>query len=597
MQKKHHKRYKGVALSLPRLTTIVFVLLFGVVGSYLMFTGHAATSSYQLQLGSDRGLCMDNNGSSTASKNKIDIWACNNTMAQEWTFQTVSGGFLLVDGQGTCADDTGDGVGTSASNRVYLQTYSCNASDHAQVWKWNGQQLQNAFNSGCINDPVGSTTNGQQLIIFSCSPVASNAQWYKVAAPTPSVSITSPGGGATVSGTSVLISGKASVSPGSITSITLQVGGATLGSCANSTTCFSSWNSKSVGNGSYTVKVTATTSGGGTGQATETIYVNNAAPPPPPPPGGGGGTGSGGGSGGGTGSGGGGSGTGSGSGGSGGSSSGSGDGSGFGGGGDSGSGSVSVDSSGSDGSVSLGQPTDGGGSPDVTVSQAPDGSSVLSPNNQTGQDTGPTVFDIVSTNITKNSISLSWETGNANTYTVKFGTDPNKLTNTHTVKSSNPQPSLTISNLPSNTKIYISITPSFNGQNGATVSTSFTTLKSTSHAGAIVGWTIFLLVAVAAAVFIRRKLHAVAGDPYSVPVSQPTIDVQHMPIYPQEDSAAQAARVNWWLPEDQRQAIAHHQQPAQPQPQQPQAEQYPDMFEEGRRRLEEESKNRQIPGA
>lgn len=526
---------------------------------------------------------MDNYMSSTASKNKIDIYSCNNTMAQEWSTNTVSGGFMLENGQGTCADDVGDAVMTSSSSTVvYLQTLTCNASDHAQIWKWNGAQIQNAYNSGCINDPSAKETNGTQLIVYTCSPATNNAQWYKVAAPSPSVSITAPGGGATVSGGSVLISGKASVSPGSITQLTLQVGNATLGTCANSTTCFSSWNSGSVANGSYTVKVTATTSGGGTGQATETIQVNNAPPPPPPSTGGGGSTG----------------------GGSGGTSSGGGSSSGSG----SGSGSVSVSKpssggsvgispSGNSGSVSIASPStsDGSNGSDVTVNQSPSDGTVTDSGNQASQDTGPTVFDIVSTNITINSISLSWETGNADTYVIKYGLSQNKLTASHTVKSSDAQPSYTLINLPSNTKIYISITPQGSGQSGATVSTSFTTLKATSHTAAIIGWTIFVLIIAVAAVIARRKLRALAGNEYGVPVSQPAIDVQHMPIYPQEDSAAQAARVNWWLPDDQRQAIAHHQQPAQQQ--QAPAEQYPDMFEEGRKRLEDESKNHHPPGA
>lgn len=197
-------------------------------------------------------------------------------MAQEWSFKSVPGGYLLVNGQGTCADDTGDGV--TGSSFVYLVSYACSSTDHAQIWKWNGQQIQNAYNNGCINDPASSTTDGQQLVIYSCGANQPNAEWYETAPPAPTVSITAPSNGATVSGASVSVSGQASVSPGSITKITLSVAGASLGSCANATNCSASWDSTSVSNGSYTVVIAAATSGGATGQVTETIQVSNASP-------------------------------------------------------------------------------------------------------------------------------------------------------------------------------------------------------------------------------------------------------------------------------------------------------------------------------
>lgn len=66
----------------------------------------------------------------------------------------------------------------------------------------------------------------------------------------------------------------------------------------------------------------------------------------------------------------------------------------------------------------------------------------------------------------------------------------------------------------------------------------------------------------------------------------PTLGVAHLLIYPQEDSAAHANRVNWWLlpEEDERQAIARHHEALlmHPYPE----EDFPDMFTEGRKRLQ-----------
>jgi hypothetical protein len=71
-------------------------------------------------------------------------------------------------------------------------------------------------------------------------------------------------------------------------------------------------------------------------------------------------------------------------------------------------------------------------------------------------------------------------------------------------------------------------------------------------------------------------------------VAFPVAESQHLTNCPQEDEAASAAWVNWWLSDQQRQAIAHHEAPTQPQ----NPDEVPDMFDEGRKRLDEEERNR-----
>ena len=139
MPKKSRKKF-NISLSRPRALALSFVVIFGLVGSILFYISQATTPELQFELALDTGLCMDNDGNSTASKNKIVQWDCSTTdTAQQWSIDsTSSGGFLIKDTAGTCADDTGDAVGKNSSDRVYLQTYSCNASDHAQLWEWVG---------------------------------------------------------------------------------------------------------------------------------------------------------------------------------------------------------------------------------------------------------------------------------------------------------------------------------------------------------------------------------------------------------------------------------------------------------------------------
>lgn len=168
---------------------VLFVLLFGVTGTYFLLTSHAAAAVYDFQLGYDRGLCLDNFGGKTGARNPIVQSACNTKITSEQFSLTSVGSnrFLLKDSAGTCVDDTGDRV-TSSGNTVRLMTWACNSSDHAQVWMWSGSggyhELKNAYNNGCINDPGYSKVIGKQMIIYNCVNT-SNEHWYQVAAQKP----------------------------------------------------------------------------------------------------------------------------------------------------------------------------------------------------------------------------------------------------------------------------------------------------------------------------------------------------------------------------------------------------------------------------
>lgn len=154
---------------------LVFVILFGIGGAYFYIVSRAAGNGTELQLGYDKGLCMDNFRGSSAIRNKVDIWGCNGSSAQAWSFSSLgSNRFLVKDAAGTCLDDIGDG-----GSGAHVQTYGCNGNDHAQVWSWQGSQLQNVYSKVCVNDPGYSKGNGTQLIVYGCQG-SSNELWYEV---------------------------------------------------------------------------------------------------------------------------------------------------------------------------------------------------------------------------------------------------------------------------------------------------------------------------------------------------------------------------------------------------------------------------------
>ena len=95
--------------------------------------------------------------------------------------------------------------------------------------------------------------------------------------PTPTVSLTAPASGATVSGASVPVAAAASVSSGSVTALTIKAGGATLKSCSSGS-CSVTWNTSSLTNGTYTLEADTTASDGNTNSTTETVTVKNSQP-------------------------------------------------------------------------------------------------------------------------------------------------------------------------------------------------------------------------------------------------------------------------------------------------------------------------------
>jgi len=110
----------------------------------------------------DHGKCLDDFGSGTANGTKVDIWTCNNTGAQTWTF---SAGALSV--LGKCLDDASQG-GAGAK----LVVWNCNGHK-AQTWthRSNGEYVLK-LNGLCLTDPNGSSVDGTQVQIRACQNFA-----------------------------------------------------------------------------------------------------------------------------------------------------------------------------------------------------------------------------------------------------------------------------------------------------------------------------------------------------------------------------------------------------------------------------------------
>jgi hypothetical protein len=125
------------------------------------------------------GKCLDDHGDSSANGNKIDLYSCNGTAAQNWT----AGTDRSIQVNGKCLDV----IGQATANGSKVDLFGCNGGGN-QKWKVmpNGQ-IVGQQSGKCLDDPGWSTANGTQLDIWSCVSQA-NESWY----PPPPTAATGP---------------------------------------------------------------------------------------------------------------------------------------------------------------------------------------------------------------------------------------------------------------------------------------------------------------------------------------------------------------------------------------------------------------------
>ena len=108
------------------------------------------------------GLCLDVRSSNSANGTPVQLWTCNGTGAQQWTY--VEAGSTLR-AFGKCLDIPGG----STANGAKVQLWDCN-STAAQVFIHRADNTYyNPQANKCLDDPNGSTTPGIQMQIWDCN--------------------------------------------------------------------------------------------------------------------------------------------------------------------------------------------------------------------------------------------------------------------------------------------------------------------------------------------------------------------------------------------------------------------------------------------
>ncbi|MEV4509944.1 ricin-type beta-trefoil lectin domain protein [Dactylosporangium sp. NPDC049525] len=115
------------------------------------------------------GLCLDVRSSNSANGTPVQIWTCNGTGAQQWTY--VEAGSTLR-AFGKCLDIPGG----ATANGTKLQIWDCNSTGAQVFIRQSSGRYYNPQSNKCLDDPAGSTTPGTQVQIWDCNTSAAQ-QW------------------------------------------------------------------------------------------------------------------------------------------------------------------------------------------------------------------------------------------------------------------------------------------------------------------------------------------------------------------------------------------------------------------------------------
>lgn len=114
--------------------------------------------------------CIDDAGASTNNSAAIQIWTCNATSAQSWTWNSDDATLRVFH---KCMDVTGG----STTNGTQIQLWDCNGTG-AQQWRWRQQsRLMNPQSGRCLDITGGGTGDGTRLQLWDCNDTPAQA-WH-----------------------------------------------------------------------------------------------------------------------------------------------------------------------------------------------------------------------------------------------------------------------------------------------------------------------------------------------------------------------------------------------------------------------------------
>ncbi|MEV1005376.1 family 16 glycosylhydrolase [Nonomuraea sp. NPDC050202] len=156
----HWPGYPDATTTFPQTLTVDYVRVYAppTSGSGGRITGYG-------------GKCVDVAGAGTANGTAVQLWDCNSTAAQSWTWNADGS----VRALGKCMDVTG----AATANGAQVQLYDCNGTG-AQRWTFDAGtgQIVNPQSGRCLDATGVGSANGTRLQIWDCTGGA-NQRWAR----------------------------------------------------------------------------------------------------------------------------------------------------------------------------------------------------------------------------------------------------------------------------------------------------------------------------------------------------------------------------------------------------------------------------------
>jgi hypothetical protein len=150
-----------------RLTPLLFVAVFVVIGTATLILTHAASTAGPIK--GIAGKCLDDKNGKLKNGNPIQLHDCNGTSAQQWS--VMNDGTIRLS-KNFCLDVRN--AGTAPKTQVWL--YGCNGTV-AQQWKVTTTgTIVNPHSKLCLDDKYASTANGNPIWMYPCNGTAAQ-QW------------------------------------------------------------------------------------------------------------------------------------------------------------------------------------------------------------------------------------------------------------------------------------------------------------------------------------------------------------------------------------------------------------------------------------
>jgi hypothetical protein len=162
-----------------RIAALSALLLISTAGAVSVPSAQAAPTAGTVTTG---GKCLDDADFGTADGNIVQIFTCNGSSAQKWTWQTD--GTVTV--YGKCLDVAG---GSSATGAL-ISLYTCHGGQNQKFKHLPDGTVYNTKSAKCLAVQGGSAVNGARVGLAPCDPAKPVQKFAAATAPAPKYTLT-----------------------------------------------------------------------------------------------------------------------------------------------------------------------------------------------------------------------------------------------------------------------------------------------------------------------------------------------------------------------------------------------------------------------